>query len=283
MNKWIVVKKQANLFTCSKDNQTIKCSSRGILKKNNIVVGDYVEINLKTQQIEKVYGRKNQLIRPPLANLDNLFILVAEKPKPDFLLLDKLLLFCKINNIFPIIVHCKVDLSDNYKSYIKKVYGKFFTIIEVSALKNLNIDKLKTLIKGKISAFCGQSGVGKSTLINAIFGENKCVVDELSKKIERGKNTTKYTELFKVDNNSFIADTAGFSSLNTKYLPLQDKELPYYYPDFLQFLKNCQFKSCQHLNENNCGVKEAIKNNEIDKNRYKRYLIILEDLKRNKF
>lgn len=275
----LVVKKQANHFTIDAKNQSYVCTARGNLKKDGVFVGDNVEFLENEKQIVKVLERKNKLLRPPLANLDSLVILITTSPIPDFYLLDKLILFCEVNDITPIICHSKTDLGNTYIDYIKKVYGKYYQICAISSFENIGITELKTLIQGKISAVAGQSGVGKSALLNAIIGENISIVGDLSSKIERGKQTTRHSQLFKIANNTYLADTAGFSSLDEKFLPITAKELPYYYKDFITYLPKCKFKSCTHTNEPDCAVKNAIKSGEIDKKRYERYLTIYQNLK----
>lgn len=275
----LVVKKQADKFTVDSGKSNTICTARGLLKDDGIFVGDKVDFNTETMQIEKVFERKNKLIRPPLSNLDNLFILMADKPLADYFLLDKMLLFCGVYGIKPIICISKIDLSKKQVEYIEKVYGKYYKIFKISSLTGEGVEEVKKALKGKISAFAGQSGVGKSALINAIFGENTAVVGLLSDRIERGKNTTRHTQLYKLGANTYVADTAGFSSLDEKLLPLSASELPYYYPEFIGLLAKCKFKSCMHINEPDCAVKQAVAVGKIDQARYERYLSIFNTLK----
>lgn len=278
--KGLVLKKLSDKFLVDVSGEKRLVFARGNLKKRGgVFVGDTVEIDAKNNQIEKVYPRKNKLIRPPICNLDNLFIVLASTPAPDFLMLDKLILFCKVNDITPIICHSKSDTQSQVFDYLMRVYGKHFDIVDTSAKTQKGIGTVKQFLRGKTSAFAGQSGVGKSALLNAIFGENLAVEGELSGKIERGKNTTRHTQLYEFEKASFVADTAGFSSLDEAYLPLKKSELPYYYPDFLEFLPQCKFKSCVHIGEQICGVKTAVENGQIDRGRYERYKEIFAGLK----
>lgn len=279
MEKGLITKKMSDKFWVKTAQNLFVCTAKGILKSNGIFVGENVEFNTQTMNIEKVLPRKNQLIRPPLVNLDQLFVLVADKPQPDFLMLDKLLLFCKVYDITPIICYTKIDKSTKFEQYIESVYGKFYKTVFVSAHKTINLENIKLLLKNKISAFAGQSGVGKSALLNALFGNKKTLEGMLSAKISRGKNTTRHCELFEFEPNSYIADTPGFSSLDEKLLPIEYWELPYYYPDFLEFLKNCKYKSCTHTNEQDCGIKKAVESGQIDFSRYERYQAIYKNLK----
>lgn len=279
--KGIVIKKIADKFWISQlETKAITvCSAKGILKQQGVYVGDIVVFNINEKNIVDVLPRHNLLIRPPMANLNQLFIVLAYEPKPDYLMLDKLIIFCLINDIKPIICLNKIDKSNIEQNYINEVYSSFFDVLYISAQNKINLDELKKYMTNQVSAFAGQSGVGKSALINAIFNESKAIEGELSAKILRGKNTTRHIQLYEIFNNSFIADTPGFSALDEKLLPIQANKLPYYYPDFLKYLNNCKYKSCLHFNEKDCGIKTAVNCGYIDKKRYLRYLTILESLK----
>ncbi|MDD3397775.1 MAG: ribosome small subunit-dependent GTPase A [Clostridia bacterium] len=279
LEKGIVLKKLSNKFWVEDISNLFICSARGNLKDNGIFVGDNVLFNADALNIKEVLKRKNLLVRPPLANLEQMIIVLAYAPKPDYLMLDKLLLFCGINKINPIICLNKIEVNKDENEYIKKAYGKFYSVLEISAHKKINIDKLKKLLKGKISASAGQSGVGKSALINSIFDDEKTAEGYLSEKILRGKNTTRHCELFKVSGKTYIADTPGFSALSINLLNISYRDLPAFYPDFADFSDNCKYNSCMHLKEIDCAVKEAVKTGLIDNERYQRYTIILEDLK----
>ena len=274
--KGLVIKKQANNFWVDA-NQIFVCTAQKKLKGNGIFVGDFVEFDENQKQILRLLPRHNKMLRPPLANLDALVILVTSTPSPDFYLLDKMILFCKVNDIEPIICHSKTDLGT--LEYVQKAYGKHFTITQASAKTQSGIDDLKKLLQGKKSAFAGQSGVGKSAMINAILGQQTAVEGDLSVKIGRGKNTTRHAQLFKIAPKTYLADTAGFSSLDEAYLPINAQELAAYYPEFVEFLPGCKFSTCTHLHEPDCAVKHALKDGKIDEGRYQRYQVIFENLK----
>lgn len=191
LKEGIIIKKISNKFWVAINSEVFICSARGNLKEFGLFVGDNVVISTEELIIEKILERKNLLVRPPLANLEQMLIVVAYAPMPDYLMLDKLLLFCEINNIEPVICINKIEASQKENQYIKKVYGKFYKVLELSAHKKINIDKLKGILKNKISAFAGQSGVGKSALINSLFDSLKTVEGNLSKKILRGKKYNK--------------------------------------------------------------------------------------------
>ena len=278
-----VIKKEANSFLVDIGAENIICTSQKKLKTNGVYVGDRVEVDEKAKQILKTLPRTNKLLRPPLVNLDKLFILITSVPQPDYYLLDKLILFCKVNSIQPIICHSKTDLGESGVKYLEKAYGKHFVVKSFSSLKSRGISEIKDQLKNSVSAVAGQSGVGKSALLNALLGENIAVVGDLSKKIERGVNTTRHSRLYEIFENSYLADTAGFSSLDETFLPLKAEELAYYYPEFIENVSNCRFSSCTHTVEPNCAVKAAVEQNKIDLGRYERYLMIFENLKQKKY
>lgn len=267
------------------DNSEIKASLRGNIKrKNGILVGDLVEVEVSYDRymIKKILPRKNSLIRPPVANIDNLVIVVSlSTPSPDFFLLDKQIVLAKFKDILPIIVINKIDLNisditNKDLSYIKNVYGNLgFQIIEVSAKNNIGIDVLKKKLHNKISAFSGNSGVGKSSIINKIFGTNSLTF-EVAKKTNRGRHTTKHVKIYK-NEDMYVLDTPGFSSY--ELYDIEYKELKNYYPDFLEC--KCDYLDCSHVFENEkvCGVKKAINDGRIDKNRYDRYVELFKKLK----
>ncbi|MBP8619501.1 MAG: ribosome small subunit-dependent GTPase A [Clostridia bacterium] len=267
------------------DNSEFKASLRGNIKrKNGILVGDLVEVEVSYDRymIKKILPRKNSLIRPPVANIDNLVIVVSlSTPSPDFFLLDKQIVLAKFKDILPIIVINKIDLNisditNKDLSYIKNVYGNLgFQIIEVSAKNNIGIDVLKEKLHNKISAFSGNSGVGKSSIINKIFGTNSLTF-EVAKKTNRGRHTTKHVKIYK-NEDMYVLDTPGFSSY--ELYDIEYKELKNYYPDFLEC--KCDYLDCSHVFENEkvCGVKKAINDGRIDKNRYDRYVELFKKLK----
>lgn len=267
------------------NSEEITASLRGnIKKKNSILVGDLVEVcfSYDRYMIEKILDRKNFLIRPPVSNIDNLVIVVSlTNPAPDYFLLDKQIVLSLSKNIIPIIVVNKIDLNVTDKtkkdiSYIKNVYTKLgLKVIEVSSKEKIGIDDLKKVLKDKISAFSGNSGVGKSSIINSIFGTNSLTL-EVAKKTNRGRHTTKYVKIYKKD-NMYILDTPGFSSY--ELYDISYKDLKEFYSDFTKY--KCEYLDCNHVNEacNVCGVKRAVNEGLVDKGRYDRYVEIFSKLK----
>ena len=269
-----VVKKLADDFWVHINNENIKCKPRGTLKGSGIYVGDIVDVSLQNNLyvIENLHKRTNLLIRPPIANLQQLIIVISSVPKPDYMIVDKLILFAYSHGITPIIVVNKQDLSESENEYINFAYGKFIKIIYVSAKTSKNIHQLKNVLSNKVSAFAGQSAVGKSALINMLLENEKAIEGELSVKINRGKNTTRHSEIYCHD-NIMIADTSGFTSLDERLLPIAYFELPYYYPDYNKYKRECKYSSCMHFNESlqDCKIKQLVNNNKLDKLRYERY------------
>ena len=278
-----VTKKKANAFWVNANGETTVCTAQKKLKENGIFVGDHVVFDETQSQILALQKRKNKLLRPPVANIDCLIILVTSAPQADFLLLDKLLLFCAKENIQPVICHSKIDLGGEIAEYLKTAYAPNFVVVEISAKNNVGLENLKRIIQGKVCALGGQSGVGKSELINALTNGKNAEVGELSSKIQRGKNTTRHAELFEIGNNTFIADTAGFSSLDERFLKIPHQDLARFYPEFLKLLPLCKFSTCSHLHEPECAVKSALETGEIDSGRYNRYKLIYETIKQNRF
>lgn len=271
----LVTTKNANLFAVECNGQIYSLKPSGKTKASGIFVGDQVEFG---ENITKVLKRKNLLIRPPVANIDKMFIVIAPTPKPDFVLVDKMLVYCHLNDIEPILVVNKSDLcDDNFIEIVEKSYKNHYKTLILSA-KTENLENLEKEISG-ICVLAGQSAVGKSSIINALFKkENLAEVGNLSAKVERGKQTTRLVRLYKVG-EGYIADTAGFSLLDLSFVGNIDyTELASYYPDFLSGRAKCKYRSCIHEG-GECGVIEEVKNDNISKMRYENYLKILEELK----
>ena len=274
-----VVKIIADLFFVLCGEKVYECSARGKLKKDKIVVGDDVEFDLNENIIEKVGKRRNILIRPPVSNIDKMLIVLASIPEPDFILIDKLIVKCFKYNITPYIVINKCDI--NNEQFIKNVHeeydGVVEEVVEISALTKEGVENLINKIKGSVTCLAGQSAVGKSELTLAFGG--KAEVGELSKKINRGKNTTRHCEINILESGVMTIDTPGFSRLELE--DVKYTELMTYYPDFYPYLNECKFTPCTHKHEKeqDCGVKRAVNVCKINKNRYNRYIEIYDELK----
>lgn len=279
--KGVVTKINSDLYKVDIGTNIIDCKAKGLFKFKNtkLLVGDLVEV--KDDVIEKVYTRKNEFIRPPIANIDQLIIVVATKnPKPDLELLDKQLIMAEKNNVFPIICINKIDLSEDYQNIIETYEKIGYQIVTTDAKNSVGIDKLTILLQNKITAFTGNSGVGKSALTNNIFKTNITEEGETSVKLEKGRHTTKFVELYKIAPNTYLADTPGFSTYEIK--DILHNDLDKYYLDFVPYISKCEFRGCSHIKEKNCGVKEAVENQKIDKGRYERYCNFYQKLKEEK-
>lgn len=288
--KGIIIENISNLYRVkAEDNVVYEANARGKFKKDDItpVVGDFVECEVVKEDkekdrvsIDKILDRKVYIKRPKLANISKIVLVVSSKhPKPDLLMLDKQLAFAEFLGIDALIVLNKIDL-DKEKSFkeIKRVYEKVgYKVLETEAKKGKGIDELKKELYGNTNAFSGNSGVGKSTLINAIFGKDMTQEGEISKKSRRGKNTTTSTRLYEIDEKTFIADTPGFSTFDIS--EIESKDLASYFKEFREYIPDCEFIGCSHLKEENCGIKNAIKEGRIEQERYDRFCKIYQELK----
>ena len=294
------------------DNRLCDANIKGIFRKDDIfpVVGDNVlvevfkddlntikdieadkeqqeqeEKNKKTAKgiICEILERNIYIKRPKLANITKLFFVVSiDKPKPDLLMLDKQIAFAELLNLEIVIVFNKSDLGEQkFIDEIKSVYENIgYKVIVIQANESENNKELLEInkcLENNISAFSGNSGVGKSTLINSIFNKSITLEGEISRKNKKGKNTTTSTKLYKIGDNTYIADTPGFSTFSIEEISYRD--LDKYYKEFKEHISKCEFIGCTHIKEKNCGVKIAAKENIISKKRYDRYIKIYEELK----
>lgn len=272
------------------DDEVVFAGIRGNIKrKESVLVGDIVELETSYDKymIVKVLDRKNSLIRPPVSNIDQLVIVLAiANPEPDYILLDKQLIICYSKNITPVICINKydlVDLDETVKSrveYINRVYGSLgIKIIYTSVKKNIGISDLKEVLKGKISAFSGNSGVGKSSLTKTIIPniDEKIEVNTIGEKSNRGRHTTKYVKLYNLNKDTYLLDTPGFSSF--ELFDISYKDLKKYYSEFNKF--RCDYEDCSHIKEDEsvCEIKRKVEEGVIDNLRYERYVYIYNKLK----
>ena len=273
----------SNIFYVEVEEKIYECTSRGIFKTKDLkpVVGDDVLIEIENDKgnILEIVDRRKYIKRPKMANLTQLILVVSSKnPVPDLLMLDKQLAFAEFLNVKPIIVINKMDLDEQEANNIEEIYSKIgYTVIKTNAKGNINVEKLKQYLNNNISGFSGNSGVGKSTLINSIFEKDTTVEGEISKRNSKGKNTTTSVKLYKIAENSYIADTPGFSNFDIYEIPY--KELYKYFIEFNEYAENCEYLDCRHIKESVCGIKEAVKNNKAAQSRYDNFKKIYEELK----
>ena len=276
--KGLVTKVYSDKYTVSINGEKVDCIARGLfkLKKSKPLVGDIVEI--RDNVIEKIYPRKNEFIRPPIANVEQLVIVIATtNPAPDLLLLDKQLIMAKKNDVDPIICVNKIDLKDDYDEIVNVYQDLGYQVITTNAKEGFGVEKLAIILQNKITAFTGNSGVGKSALTNSIFKEDISEEGETSKKLEKGKHTTKFVELYEIAPNSYIADTPGFSTYELK--DINYRELDRYFSEFIPHIQDCKYRGCTHIKEEKCAVKKAVEKRLISKGRYERYCTLYEKLK----
>lgn len=244
-----------------------------------LMVGDFVEVDTQNQSIEKLLPRQNMLVRPPVANISQVLIFVASQPEPDYFLLDKILYIANMQNITPVLVVNKTDISQNVWQEIQKQYALVVPkMYAISAQNNQIPQELLQSLQGKLTALAGQSGVGKSTFLNALFGKQVAKTQAISQKIERGVNTTRHAEIYQTPYGE-IVDTAGFSLLELKQVDPQHFT-QYAYQEFAPYAKQCKFAQCNHVNtsEAQCGVKQALEQGLINPQRYARYVQTLETI-----
>ena len=264
-----------------------ECKAKGVFRKEKIkpLVGDLVEIDILDQEEKKgnivdVLERKNELIRPAVANVDQALVVFAvTKPKPHFNLLDRFLIMMESKGIPVILCFNKKDIATEPEiEKLKEIYESCgYQMIFTSAVENENIEEVKQLLRGKTTVIAGPSGVGKSSLINIFQPNVQMETGSISEKIERGKHTTRHSELIWIENGTYIMDTPGFSSLYTN--EFEKEELKYYFTEFAPFEGQCRFQGCDHVHEPGCAVKAAIEEGKIHTVRYENYLEMYKELK----
>ena len=281
----IIIGNVSNTYKIETTEKIYVAYARGKFKNRDIkpLVGDRVEIEVTDEEkneaiIEEILPRNNEIKRPKIANIDQIiFIISTKNPKPDLLMLDKQLAYAEKIHVEPVIVVNKCDLKEIYES-IKELYSKVgYKVIVTSAKQNIGIDELKQVLQNKISVFSGNSGVGKSSIINALFDKEKTQEGEISKKNKKGKNTTTDTKLYKLEKDTYIADTPGFSSFEIS--EIESTGLDKCFREFVPEIEKCEFVGCTHIKEENCGVKKAMQEGRVSTERYERYCSMYYELK----
>ncbi|MBR1674605.1 MAG: ribosome small subunit-dependent GTPase A [Eubacterium sp.] len=273
-------------YVAADNNRIYECKAKGIFRNMKVkpLVGDDCEISILDEEkclgnIDAIYDRKNELIRPAAANADQAVIIFAlSKPRPSTNLLDRFLILMDLQHVKTIICFNKEDIAgDDELETLREMYSSAgYQVLATSVKEGRGIDELRKVIKGKTSILAGPSGVGKSSMINTIIPDAGAETGDLSEKIARGKNTTRHSELLKVDEDTFIMDTPGFSSLMVP--DISKDELRLYYPEMVQYEGKCRFDGCNHINEPDCAVKTAVADGLINETRYENYKLIYNEL-----
>ncbi len=281
----ILIKAISGFYYVNCDGNLYECKARGNFRKAGIspVVGDMVELELIDAThgvVDRVCKRKNLLSRPLVANIDKLFIVSAyTTPAPDALMIDRLTAQAVYNKIEPIIVFNKSDMGSFDELFAIYSNAGFKTYI-VSAKENKGINDLKAEMKNCVCAFSGNSGVGKSSILNALFSELNLKTGEVSDKLGRGRHTTRHTELFSVGDGAFVVDTPGFSAVDTNENLFEFKQsLADCFPEFGEYIGNCKFSSCSHTCEKGCAIVDALNDGKIQKSRHDSYVALFNELK----
>ncbi|PLT34255.1 ribosome small subunit-dependent GTPase A [Bacillus sp. V5-8f] len=285
-----IIKALSGFYYVLDGKETIQCRGRGVFRKNKVtpLVGDYVVYQAENPTdgyILEIKDRKNELLRPPIANVDQA-VLVFSAVEPDFstALLDRFLVLIEDKEIDPIICISKMDLvpedqKNELEDYVKDYEAIGYPVLTTSSVTTDGIEQLKPYLQNKISVFAGQSGVGKSSLLNAINPDLELKTNDISSHLGRGKHTTRHVELIHIG-TGLVADTPGFSSL--EFLEIEADRLSYCFPDIYRTGENCKFRGCLHDKEPKCAVKGAVEAGEIKPYRYTHYIQFLEEIKERK-
>lgn len=278
----IITKCLGGLYTVETPDGIFECKARGIFRNrgDNLYTGDNVEIT--NGVISGILNRKNCIIRPPLANLDQLIFVVSTcSPSPNYLILDKFIAIAEYKNITPVVVITKTDLGDSTE--IKEIYRNIgIDVLEIDYGKPETVTAVREIFRGKISALTGNSGAGKSTLLNAVDPTLNIPTAEISKKLGRGRHTTRHAQLYKLADGGYIADTAGFSTFDTNsYDIIRKEELAECFREFREY-NDCRFRDCSHTCEKGCKVIEALNEGKISGSRHESYCIMYNEAKQLK-
>lgn len=264
-----------------------ECKARGVFRKRGTtpLAGDWVQICIDndTGTIEEIFPRKNMLVRPPCANIDQMFLVTSIcNPSPNLLVLDKMIAVAEDQEMEPILVISKTDLQS--ADELEQIYQKAgIQVITVSSVSGQGIERIQTLLKDKISVFTGNSGVGKSSLLNCISPEFRQETGIISSKLGRGKHTTRQVELLKLPCGGYVADTPGFSTMDMERYNIVKKEhLQYCFREMKPYITQCKFSSCSHTCEKGCAVLRAVEQGEITQSRHNSYAAMYEQVKDKK-
>lgn len=278
----IIIRQVSGFYDVLFKGEVIQCKARGIFRKNKLIplVGDKVLIDKDEKVITSVLPRKNQFKRPAVSNIDFLGIVVAPKdPAPDMMLIDKLIISALLEDIEPMLVINKIDLAQNeeIEKFEMEYSNTGYKILKLSCKNDTGFTDLNHLVQNGIFAFAGQSGVGKSSILNKLCKEIHLEVGDISSKTSTGKHTTTHAQIITLRSGGLLVDTPGFSVLEIENMEVET--LQHYYSEFIEFIGECRFRDCLHELEPGCKIKTAVEDNLISRERYGRYLSFLKNLK----
>lgn len=284
MFKGKIIKGVGGTYDVSHDGIVTVCTVRGVFRKEKLTpcIGDNVTVN-DDNCITDIETRKNILIRPPVANIDYLGIVVsAQLPVADTLMLDKLTVSAFYLGIEPFVIINKCDIAEkeDIDKILKHLYSTNIPYIASDCVSESGIAKIRDYLKFGVTAFAGQSGVGKTSVIHALCPQTDMEIGQLSDKLKRGRHTTRHVELHDISGGVFVMDTPGFSKYDTEVSKIES--LTSCYPEFCRYTRKCAFSACTHTHEPDCAIKQAVANDEISKTRYENYIKIYEQIKQRK-
>lgn len=286
MQKGVITKGIGGFYYVRTDADTYECKARGKLRREGLVpmVGDRVEIEMENGKgsIERILERKTMLVRPAVANIDRLIVVAAmSTPAPNPALIDHFLIMGEITGVDTFLCLNKTDLAPEAAEKLAAIYRKAgYTVICTSTVNDEGIEELRSLLKGHITAFAGNSGVGKSSILNLVGLGQILETGEVSEKLGRGRHTTRHVELLELEEGGFVLDTPGFSTFE---LPdIQAGDLERYFPEFAPYLGSCRFRGCSHISEPGCAVLAALAEGKIGKQRHESYCDLYRRLKENR-
>lgn len=288
MPNGLILKGIGGFYYVESSERIYECRARGIFRKEGVtpMAGDHITFTPKEDgsgTVDAILPRRNYLLRPPVANIDQLIVVVSVcEPAPNPLVLDKTIAAAEDREVEPVLVFSKIDLQD--ASPLCEIYSRAgYRCFCVSSATGEGVEEVETILRGKITAFTGNSGVGKSSLINSMFGRFHLETGEISRKLGRGRHTTRQVELLKLEGGGYVADTPGFSSISLeKSDPIPKENLPFCFREFAPYLGKCKFTSCSHTCEKGCAVLQAVEAGEISRSRHESYVEIYRELKDRK-
>ena len=274
-------------YVYAEDGITYACRAKGIFRKDGRkpLVGDDVTVTVTDPKdlegsVTEILPRKNSLIRPAVANVDQAFVIFAmDDPKPNFMLLDSFLIMMEQQGVPAVVCFNKKDLaSEEELREVREVYESAgYRVLQICTLTGEGTEEVRSVLRGRTTVVAGPSGVGKSSLTNAMQEEIRMETGEISRKLKRGKNTTRHSQIVPVNSSTFLVDTPGFSSLSL--MDMEKEELKNYFPEFRKYDNGCYFQGCQHIHEPDCAVKDALEDKKISRLRYDNYLSLYQELK----